>query len=226
MTLARLTATLGLACMKKKKASWQQGKEGMDILSSPFSTLIQNHANGSDATTVDDASNWLSLPGSQSARPPWSMLVPASMAMVRVQCCGFEIFYVFGLGYFFGLFSFSTLSSSDCFLPSFLSLSPSFAPRHHFSHLTLVPRTFLAVPERHKEFMSHCSRMSRICIQKGPTLPAASRASLGRSISRSPFFLGLRLPRCEIYAVLDLAIDFLMPAPVHRAPAFILLIDF
>ena len=29
-----------------------------------------------------------------------------------------------------------------------------------------------------------------------------------------------------MHAVLDLAIDFLMPAPVHRAPAFIVLIDF
>ena len=124
-------------------------------------------------------------------------------------------------------FSFPTLFFV-LLLPTVLLFTFSFlCSETHISHIfTLVPNTFLAVPERNKEFMSHRSRMSRICIQQGPTLPAASRASLGRSISRSPFFLGLRLPRCEMHAVLYLAIDFLMPAPVHRAPASVVSIDF
>ena len=186
---------------------------------------------------------WLSLPGSQSAGPrgnagpcikwPWweCDVVDLKYFVFDLVFFGLGLVLVwFGLvwfGFFFFFFFFGTISlpPSASYRPSFHFLLPLLRDTY-FSHLLLVPNTFLAVPGRDKGFMSHCSRMSRICIQKGPTLPAASRASLGRSISRSPFFLGLRLPRCEMHAVLYSAIDFLMPAPVHRAPALIVLIDF
>ena len=133
-------------------------------------------------------------------------------------------YFIFGLVF---LILFSTLSSL-LLLPTVLLFTFSFLCSEtwisHILRWSHIP--FSLCPGRNKEFMSHCSRVSRICIQKGPTLPAASRASLGRSISRSPVFLGLRLPRCEMHAVLYLAIDFLMPAPVHRAPASIVPIDF
>ena len=187
-------------------------------------TLIPRR-NVSNVSTVDDASTGLAY-RVRSRQGAVAMVVPASMAMVRVPCCGFEIFY-FWPGFFLFLFS----------CPPFLPLIASYCPSFHFllpllrdtdfSHLTLVPHTFLAVPrEEQRNSCLTVPGVSRICIQKGPTLPAASRASLGRSISRSPFSLGLRLPRCEMHAVLYLAIDFLMPAPVHRAPASIVPIDF
>ena len=62
------------------------------------------------------------------------MVVPASMAMVRVRCCGFEIFYFFGLIFSF-LFSFHPFFPLIASHRPFFSLSPSFAPRHGFLHI-------------------------------------------------------------------------------------------
>ena len=145
------------------------------------------------------------------------------MAMVRVRCCGFEIFYFSGLVFFF----FHPLSSSYCVLPSFCSLSPSFAPRPIISHIlrssqipfSLCPRetknSCLTVPE----CLAFASNRVPHCLQR-------AEPAWGDRSHDLLFSLGLRLPRCEMHAVLYLAIDFPMPAPVHRAPASVVSIDF
>ena len=114
MTLARLTAMLGLACMKasqqvsksastqaSKQASEKQGKRPSHSLFPPFSTLNSNDAMGSNATTVDDASNVLAY-RVRSRQGPVVMVVPASMAMVKsAMLFGFEIFLFLALAFAF-----------------------------------------------------------------------------------------------------------------------------
>ena len=146
------------------------------------------------------------------------------MAMVRARCCGFEIFYFSGLVFFF---LFPPFSSSYCFLPSFFSLSPSFAPRPIFLTSYAGPK-YLSRCAREKtknscltvpECLAFASNRVPHCLQR-------AEPAWGDRSHDLLFSLGLRLPRCEMHAVLYLAIDFLMPAPVHRAPASVVSIDF
>ena len=130
------------------------------------------------------------------------MVVPASMAMVRVRCCGFEIFYF--LAGFFLFFFLSTLSFL-LLLPTVLSFPFLLPLLRDTDFSTSYPGPeYLSrcAPRGTKKFMSHSSRVSRICIQKGPTLPAASRASLGEIDLTISFFLWVldcRDARCMQY---------------------------
>ena len=78
------------------------------------------------------------------------MLVPASMAMVRVPCCGFEIFWFLALGFVFFLPFFFFHPFFVSLLPTILLVTFSFLYSETWiSHI--LRWSFLAVPEGNKQ---------------------------------------------------------------------------